>query len=148
MQPVNSKYLEAITYLVAKFKATGQYGKLRRKYQARYWPVGKHCTKVESPEKGLGSEHLLGPLLVCWSLSTIGMFMFLCCGYRTHNKLCAKEMFEGHLHVHQNRVRREKLNALSFSELYTVARAAGSIGEEDLADAVDALPQRRASWSG
>ena len=90
----------------------------------------------------------VGPLLVCWSLSTIGMFMFFCCGYRTHNKLCAKEMFEGHLHVHQNRVRREKLNALSFSELYTVARAAGSIGEEDLADAVDALPQRRASWSG
>ena len=147
MQPVNAEYIEAITWLVAKFKrlpAEGNvYGNLRRTYQATYWPGDKLCSDDESPDgPRLGPAHLLGPLLVCWSLSTIGVFMFFCCGYRTHNKLCAKEMFEGHLHVQQNRRRREELNNEKFSKLYTIARDAGSIGEEDLADAVDAAPKK------
>lgn len=145
--PVRERYVEVVSYLIAKFKATGLYNDLREEYQTKYLHEKPHCFEEEEEEEdksndyasALGPYHLFGPLAVSWAASTIGLLYFYCCGY-AHRTVAHSAYYRATL---ANRECLSELYSMSFSELYGKAKSLDTIEPGDLKLALDAAPNKK-----
>jgi hypothetical protein len=150
--PVRSDIETALSYIIARHITEGQYEELSRAWLMDQLPENVCTQSMEGAEgdeqegfQSLGISHLLGPFMITFTCTTLGLMVYFFVGYAIEDVVALGQAADNlggqaNMLASDSKLRKEMKN-VSFQRLWERAKAA-DVPDEELNAALDAAPEK------